>query len=199
MILHTSSEFSLSTHGGSTDIRQVASTYFVESRGNKVKSRELYYLCLLISWYLILQFHLIWKRVMIYSYQVQRHVTTEDNKARKACALDMHLQLERMWRQKKYLSKEHRELEYRIWLIDEGVFVQYTGYWIGWSILHICHSFLLESWLLSFLAINTKLSNSKLRECIFLLRISANLIIVIFKEIFLVDFKHYPKHYVKMA
>lgn len=100
---------------------------------------------------------------------------------------------------KKYLSKEHRELEYRIWLIDEGVFVQYTGYWIGWSILHICHSFLLESWLLSFLAINTKLSNSKLRECIFLLRISANLIIVIFKEIFLVDFKHYPKHYVKMA
>lgn len=92
---------SLSTHGGSTDIRQVARTYLVESRGNKVKSRELYYLCLLISWYLILQFHLIWNRVMIYSYQVQRHVTTEENKARKALALDMHLQLERMWRHKK--------------------------------------------------------------------------------------------------
>lgn len=188
MILHTSSEFSLSTQGGSTDIRQVARTYLVESRGNKVKSRELYYLCLLISWYLILQFHLIWNRVMIYSYQVQRHVTTEENKARKALALDMHLQLERMWRHtKKNLSKEHRdsEIKYRIWLIEEGVFVQYTGYLIGWSILHTCHSFLLGSWLVSFLAIYTKLSNSKLRECIFLLRISANLIIVIFKGNFL--------------
>lgn len=93
-----------------------------------------------------------------------------------------HLQLERMWRHKKNLSKEHRdsEIKYRIWLIEEGVFVQYTGYWIGWSILHTCHSFLLGSWLVSFLAIYTKLSNSKLRECIFLLRISANLIIVIF-------------------
>lgn len=88
---------------------------------------------------------------------------------------------------KKNLSKEHRdsEIKYRIWLIEEGVFVQYTGYWIGWSILHTCHSFLLGSWLVSFLAIYTKLSNSKLRECIFLLRISANLIIVIFKGNFL--------------
>lgn len=137
MILHTSSEFSLSTHGGSTDIRQVARTYLVESRGNKVKSRELYYLCLLISWYLILQFHLIWNRVMIYSYQVQRHVTTEENKARKALALDMHLQLERMWRHKKNLSKEHRdsEIKYRIWLIEEGVFEQYTLDWV----VHFTH------------------------------------------------------------
>lgn len=49
--------------------------------------------------------------------------------------------------QKKNLSKEHRdrEIKYRIWLIEEGVFVQYTGYWIGWSILHTCHSFLLGS------------------------------------------------------
>lgn len=183
MILHTSSEISLSTHGGSTDIRQVARTYLVESRGNKVKSRELYYLCLLISWYLILQFHLIWNRVMIYSYQVQRRKQgTESFSARHASTAR-----ENVKTHKKNLSKEHRdrEIKYRIWLIEEGVFVQYTGYWIGWSILHTCHSFLLGSWLVSFVAIYTKLSNSKLRECIFLLRISANLIIVIFKGNFL--------------
>lgn len=75
---------------------------------------------------------------MIYSYQVQRHVTTEENKARKALALDMHLQLERMWRhKKKNLSKEHRdsEIKYRIWLIEEGVFVQYTLDWV----VHFTH------------------------------------------------------------
>lgn len=42
---------------------------------------------------------------MIYSYQVQRHVTTEENKARKALALDMHLQRECEDTKKKSLQR----------------------------------------------------------------------------------------------
>lgn len=39
--------------------------------------------------------------------------------------------------QKKNLSKEHRdrEIKYRIWLIEEGVFVQYTLDWV----VHFTH------------------------------------------------------------